>query len=242
MAEEVIIPDSAQNDNFKLNLKNLFTFLSSLDYLKSLEFSNAMRYMDSKQFYFTGEKQSLIMFVYSHTSFWVFITYLLLLLTAKMVFDVPTMYGVLAIGLVWLLFGFWFVNKYTWGDGYLWSVTRDFMVNIAIASVIISITTDFIILYLIPIGYKMLVEWANSGSKEGPLNILAESVIVWIQTLFKPAIKEINTNIKEFLPAYLSISAVKIFSFTVPAVYMFYLHKKRKNPQERLNNLLKRIS
>ena len=241
---ETIIPDmqGQSNEGIKLNLKNLFTFLSSLDYIKAIETSRALDTIDSRQFFFTAEKQSLLLFVYTHTSFWVFIAYLVIILTADLVFDIHPVLGVLSVSFIWLLFGIWFVNRYTWGNGYLWQIARDFMINLTISTIIISFTMDFIILYVLPFLYKTAVDWLQSGPKDGFLNAFAESALIWIESIIKPILDKVSMQVSTFLPVFLSISIFKSIAFLIPTLLMFYLHKKRKNLKKRLNELLKDIS
>ena len=239
---ETIIPDNSNNQELKLNLKNLFTFLSSLDYIKAIEKSSAFRYIDSRQLFFIGEQQSLLMFVYTHTSFYIMFAYLFMLFSVYVIFGIDPLYAVFLTSLGYLIFGIWFVNRYTWGDGYLWQVVKSFMLNLTMSAFVISIVMDLILLYLIPFAYNEAVKWLTEGSREGPLNQLAYEGISALVKLVSPLVKEYAPYMERYMLIYMISSPLKVIAFAVPTALMFYLHKIRKDPKKRLNRILQKIA
>ncbi len=234
--------DNSNNQELKLNLKNLFTFLSSLDYIKAIEKSSAFRYIDSRQLFFIGEQQSLLMFVYTHTSFYIMFAYLFMLFSAYIILGIEPLYAVFLTSLGYLIFGIWFVNRYTWGDGYLWQVVKSFMINLTMSAFIVSIVMDLLFLYLIPFAYKEAINWLMEGNKEGPLNQIAYQGISALVKLISPLVKEYSPYIEKYLFIYIIASPLKVIAFAIPTALMFYLHRIRKNPRKRLNKILQKIA
>ncbi|WP_457641305.1 hypothetical protein [Persephonella sp.] len=242
MAETIIPDNSGGQESLKLNLKNIFTFLSSLDYIRAIEKSSAFRYIDSSQLFFIGERQSLILFVYTHTSFWVLVAYIFMIISAHLILGIDPIYAILGISIAYLISGLWFVYRYTWGNGYLWQIVKSFMLNLTISAFVISVVIDITVLYLIPSIYDAAVKWLNSGSKEGPLNQLGHAGIQAVVEFIQPLMDKYMPEIKKYTVIYMIASPLKVIAFAVPTIVMFYLHRLRKDPKKRLNKILVKIA
>ncbi len=241
---DIIVPDNPDSLNVggKIDTKNTFTFLASLDYIKQLEESNVFEYFDTKSLYLTNEKQKVLTFVMSHFSFWALMFYLVGLSVGTFIFMYNPIYIVVAISILWMLFSFWFVNRYTIGNGILWAVVRDFMITATFLTFFISLALDITIFIVIPYFLDIANNWLTSGSKEGILNQWAVDVVSFTVAIFEPLIQTLTAKSKSILYAYSMVGVLKFLSFFIPTIYMFYLHNKRKYLKKVLNEKLKKLA
>ncbi len=140
--ENQVIVDEGKQEEVKLNFSNLFAFFSSLDYLRFLELEGAFEGIKSKELYYSYERIALAGFVLKHVVSAMAGVYFLILFAGHFLFNISPMTLAIFIAFSYTLLGFFLVERYTLGNGYLYVIFRDFLLNTLVFTFFVWILSD----------------------------------------------------------------------------------------------------
>ena len=239
MSERIsIIPDNDSRE-VKLSFRSLWSFLSSLDYLRFLELEGAFKNMNSGNLYYVEEKTELMNFVLRHVVLWINIAYILIIVSGYFFFRDKFLLMHFLFSFLYFLGGVWFVHRYTVGRGYLYMIVRDFLVFLSVFVFISWIVTEFITFWLIPKLWKAFEAWLfDPYSQQGAINEILYPTALYIYRMISPHVYDLFGT-KQFLVWYFLLAPVKVFSLSFPFIYFIIFLKVRRNPAENLDRILK---
>ncbi len=241
MSERIsIIPDSEEGREVKLNFNNLWSFLSSLDYLRFLEFEGAFRNLGSGNLYYVEEKTELLNFVLRHVVFWINLAYLIIIISGYFFFKEKFLLLHFIFSLLYFIGGIWFVHRYAVGRGYLYMVVRDFLMFLTVFVFLSWIITEFISFWIVPRLWKMFEIWLfDPYSRQGIINEILYPAAVFTYNLIKPHLYDLFGT-KKFLIWYFALAPVKVFSLTFPFIYFLFYSKLSGGYRENLDRILRK--
>ena len=241
MGERIsIIPDSEGGKEVKLSFRSLWSFLSSLDYLRFLELEGAFRTLGSGNLYYVEEKTELMNFVLRHVVLWINLAYLMVIVSGYFFFREKFLILHLVFSLLYFLGGIWFVHRYTVGRGYLYMVVRDFLVFLTAFVFLSWIVTEFFCFWLVPKLWKAFEVWLfDPYARQGFVNELLYPAASYIYGMIKPHLYDLFGT-KKFLIWYFALTPIKVFALTFPLVYFMLYSKLTGNHRETLNRILRK--
>jgi len=234
MSERInIVPDGGSGQEVKLNFRSLWSFLSSLDYLRFLEKEGAFANMNSADLYYQEEKTELIWFVFRHVVLWVNVAYFVIIVTGYFFFKDKFILMHLGFSLAYFLGGIWFVHRYTLGRGYLYQLVRDFLFWTTSAVFVSWVVTEFFSFWLIPRLWHLFVAWLfDPASQQGSISKLLYPVLLEIYKMIEPHVYNLFGT-KRFLVWYFALAPVKVFSIAFPYLYFLIYSRTRKSVLDR---------
>lgn len=234
-----IIPDSGSKE-VKLNFGSLWSFLSSLDYLRFLEREGAFKNLESESLYYVEEKTELMSFVLRHVVLWINIAYLIVIVSGYFLFKESFMYVHLIFSLIYFLGGVWFVHRYALGRGYLYLVVKDFLFFLTIFVFLSWLISEFLTFWLIPKLWKIFELWLfDPSSQVGAINEILYPVALEFYNAVKPHLYDLFGT-KKFLLWYFALAPIKVFAMTFPYFYFLIYSRYTKDPNRHLNKLLRK--
>ncbi len=241
MSERIsIVPDDSGGKEVKLNFRSLWSFFSSLDYLRFLELEGAFRTLRSENLYYVEEKTELMNFVLRHVVLWINLGYLLIIISGYFFFREKFLVMHLAFSLLYFAGGIWFVHRYAIGRGYLYMVVRDFLLWLTAFVFLGWVITEFATFWLIPKLWQMFEAWLfDPYSREGSINEILYPTALNIYNMIKPHLYDLFGT-KKFLVWYFALAPVKVFALTFPYPYFLIYSRFRKSPAHLLDRELKR--
>jgi len=235
-----IIPDSSNGQEVKLNFRSLWSFLSSLDYLRFLELEGAFRNLSSANLYYVEEKTELMGFVLRHVVLWINIAYIIIIISGYFFFREKFLIMHLVFSLLYFAGGVWFVHRYTVGRGYLYMIVRDFLMWLTAFVFLSWIIMEFISFWLVPKLWKLFEAWLfDPYSRQGVINEFLYPAAFWFYNLIKPHLYDLFGT-KKFLLWYFALAPVKVFALTFPFIYFLLYSKIFGSGKERLDRFLKK--
>ena len=241
MSERItLIPDSGGDKEVKLNLSNLWAFLSSLDYLRFLELEGAFRNLDSANLYYVQERTELMNFVLRHVVVWINLAYLIVIVSGYLFFKEKFLILHLLFSLLYFFSGILFVHRYAIGRGYLYMVVRDFLLWLTVFIVLSWIITEFFVFWIIPKLWKAFEIWLfDPRSQQGDINQILYPTALSLYSLIKPHLSDLF-GVKKFLLWYFALTPIKVFSLVFPYFYFLLYSRLTKDPNEYLDRELKK--
>lgn len=232
--EQLIIPEKSSYDEIKLNFKNFFSFLSSLDYLRFLEKEGAFKNVKSENLYYVQEKMELMHFVFKHIVFWINIEYFAIILFGYFIFKQNFLFLIILFAFSYFALGIWFVHRYTIGRGYLYLIVKDFLFYSGILAFMSSLVWEIILMVIVPVLWKLFEAWLfDPSSKEGFLNQVLYEPSLIIYNFLKPHIYNLF-GLRDFIKIYFALTPVKLFVIFSPYLYFLYYSKKKENEREEM--------
>ena len=226
--ENQVIVDEGKQEEVKLNFSNLFAFFSSLDYLRFLELEGAFEGIKSKELYYSYERIALAGFVLKHVVSAMTGVYFLVLFAGHFLFNVSPLTLAILVAFSYTLLGFFLVERYTLGNGYLYVIFRDFLLNTLVFTFFVWILSDTLLFYVLPKAWESFTNWFFTKG-EGNINKLFYEVLYDIITLLSPAISKFVEFAKPYFELYTLIAPVKAFSLLAIYAYFLYLSRARKD-------------
>jgi len=241
MSERImVVPDDGEGREIKLNFKSLWSFFSSLDYLRFLELEGAFRTIDSKNLYYVEEKMEIMTFVLRHVVLWVNVAYWIIVVAGYFLFMDKFLLFHLGFALVYLFGGIWVVHRYTIGRGYLYQLTRDFLMWTTVFVFLSWIISEFIALWLVPRLWKLFELWLfDPASQVGAINSILYPAALNAYWMIKPHIHDVF-GMKNFLLWYFVLAPVKVFSLSFPYIYFLLYSRVQGDPDRSLNAFLRK--
>lgn len=233
------MPDSGQQDT-KLSFKNIFAFLSSLDYLTFLEREGAFKELDQTYLYYTQEKTYMWIFILREYLKWVSFSYLLISFSLSFILKINFILSTIASAFFYGFFSLWIVHRYLWGSGYLYRVLRDFLWGSFLLSLLLWLGMELIMFTLFPHLWQSFENWLFSEKDPSFFTeILYPPSLYLYQTLEKFSS---NFDIfQDLLRNFFITLPIKVFAFLVPIVYLYYLRKYRQNSKAYIMYLIQRV-
>ena len=240
MSERIsIVPDSGGGE-VKLNFRSLWSFLSSLDYLRFLEYEGAFKTVSSSNLYYVEERTELMHFVFRHVVLWINLAYFLIIVSGYFFFKEKFFLMHLGFSLLYFVGGVWFVHRYTVGKGYLYMIVRDFLLWLTVFVLLGWIVVEFVSFWLIPKLWRVFEAWLfDPYSAEGVINRLLYPALLYFYNMVKPHVYDLF-GAKKFLVWYFALAPVKVFIFAFPLVYFLLYTRFKKSPSDELNRILKK--
>jgi len=240
MSERIsVVPDTGGSE-VKLSFKSLWSFLSSLDYLRFLELEGAFRHINSSNLYYQEEKTELMMFVVRHVVLWINVAYFVIILSGYFIFRDKFLILHLSFSVLYFLAGMWIVHRYTVGRGYLYMLVRDFLFWTTAFVLLTWIVSEFLSFWLVPKLWKMFEAWLfDPSSQQGTINKLLYPVCYEVYSLIKPHIYDLFGT-KKFIMWYFALAPVKVFSIGFPYAYFLIYSKTRKSTREALDTMFRK--
>ena len=219
-----IISESPSAEEVKLNFKNLFTFFSSLDYLRFLELEGAFEGIRSRELYYLGERAVLITFVIKKVVPSLSLLYWIFLVVLSFVYGFnPILVSLILTG-IYVFLGFLLVDRYTVGQGYLYLVFKDFLVHTLVFTFVTWVLGEVLLFWLLPKLWQMFLNWY--------LNVEGGVSYMFAEILYKYLNPILNRVMEVALPyvyVYMITSPVKVLSLSSVYLYFLYLSKRRKS-------------
>lgn len=240
MSNVQVIPDNKDAKDVKLNFKNLFAFLSSLDYLAFLEKEGAFRHMGSTEYlYYTEEKTQLWIFTMKEYLKWVSFTYLITGLTFSIVLKLNFIASTLISAFIYGVFSIWMVNRYLWGRGYLYNVLRDFLLASFLLSLVMWLGLELFLFITVPYAWNAFEKWLFTPDKSTLTQLIYTPALFFYLTI-KQYISTAEI-FKSLLKSFFLTLPVKVFTFLVPLVYFYYLRNKRQTTRDFWMSLIEKV-
>ncbi len=223
--EQPPVIDSFQSEEeVKLNFKSLFTFFSSLDYLRFLELEGAFENVKSRDLYYVGERASVIAFVIKKAVPSMTFLYWLFLIVLSLFYGFnPVVVSLVLIGF-YVFLGFLLVQRYTLGQGYLYVVFKDFLLHTLVFTFVMWILGDLLIFYLLPGLWRAFLDWYLNV--EGRFSYMIAEIAY---RFLNPVLNRLIEVLSPYVYLYLMTSPVKAMSLAGVYIYFHYLSKKRKS-------------
>ncbi len=226
--ENQVIVEEGKQEEVKLNFSNIFAFLSSLDYLRFLELEGAFEGIRSRELYYSYERIALAGFVLKHVVSAMTGVYFLVLFAGHFLFNVSPLTLAVFVAFSYTLLGFFLVERYTLGNGYLYVIFRDFLLNTLVFTFFVWILSDTLLFYVLPKAWEGFINWFFTKG-EGNLNEFFYQVIYDVISLLSPAVLKLIELAKPYVELYTLIAPVKAFSLLAIWVYFVYLSKARRD-------------
>lgn len=239
MSNLQVIPDSTSSADVKLSFKNLFAFLSSLDYLAFLEKEGAFRHMGSTEYlYYTEEKTQLWIFVFREYLKWVSFTYLITGLTFSLILGLNFIASTLISAFVYGLASIWIVHRYLWGRGYLYTVLRDFLWASFWLSLIMWLGLELFLFYTVPYAWFAFERWLFTPDKSTLTQLVYTPALFFYLTIKQYLHSEVFNNI---LNSFFITLPIKVFAFLIPIFYFYYIRRYRQTSRDYWMSLIRRV-
>lgn len=239
MSNFQVIPDSTSSADVKLSFKNLFAFLSSLDYLAFLEKEGAFRHMGSTEYlYYTEEKTQLWVFVFREYLKWVSFTYLITGLTFSLILGLNFIASTLISAFVYGLASIWIVHRYLWGRGYLYTVLRDFLWASFWLSLIMWLGLELFLFYTVPYAWSAFERWLFTPDKSTLTQLVYTPALFFYLTIKQYLHSEVFNNI---LKSFFITLPIKVFAFLIPIFYFYYIRRYRQTSRDYWMSLIRRV-
>ncbi len=220
-----VVPEGPHSEEeIKLNFRSLFTFFSSLDYLRFLELEGAFEDMKSGDLYYVGERASVITFVIRKVIPSMTLLYWIFLVSLSFLYGFNPVVVSLVLVSFYTFLGFVLVERYTIGQGYLYAVFKDFLLNTLIFTFVMWLFTDLFIFYVLPKLWQVFLDW-YLNVKGGISYMVAKSAY----RLFNPILNRVVEFITPYVHIYLFTSPVKALSLASIYVYFIYLSRRRRS-------------
>ncbi len=226
--ENQVIVEEGKQEEVKLNFSNVFAFLSSLDYLRFLELEGAFEGIKSRELYYSYERIALAGFVLKHVVSAMTGVYFLVLFAGHFLFNVSPLTLAILIAFSYTLLGFFLVERYTLGNGYLYVIFRDFLLNALVFTFFVWILSDTLLFYVLPKAWEGFINWFFTKG-EGNLNEFFYQVLYDVISLLSPVVLKLIEIAKPYVELYTLIAPVKAFSLLAIWAYFIYLSKTRRD-------------
>jgi len=208
----VIEDKHASEEEVKLNFRSVFTFFSSLDYLRFLELEGAFEDIESKELYYVGERAAVVTFVIK-----------------KIIPSLTLIY--------WIFFFILSFFYYTIGRGYLYLVFRDFLINTLIFTFAAWILTDIFVFYLLPRLWEAFLGWYTNVKGE-----MSYMVAKAVYSVLNPVFNRAAEVIFPYIYVYLYTSPVKVFSLAGVYFFFLFLSRQRRSRLQYKFNRFRKLS
>ena len=223
----VVTDSPGSEEEVKLNFRSLFTFFSSLDYLRFLELEGAFEDVRSSDLYYVGEKAAVITFVIKKVVPSMTFLYWLFLIVLSFFYGFNPVVVSLLLTAFYVFMGFLLVERYTIGQGYLYAVFKDFLLHTLVFTFVTWVLGELLIFYLLPKLWTFFLAWY--------LNIeggFSYTVAKMFYDILNPVLNRLIEFITPYVYIYLLTSPVKVFSLLSIYLYFLYLSRKRKSRLE----------
>lgn len=223
--QPTVVPEGPHTEEeVKLNFRNIFTFFSSLDYLRFLELEGAFEDMRSGELYYVGERAALITFILKKVVPSLTLIYLIFLIVLSYFYGWNPLIVSLVLTAFYVFLSFLLVERYTIGGGYLYLVFRDFLLNTLILTFVSWILGDILIFYVLPRLWELFLEWYLNV--EGRFSYMVAKIVY---TVLNPLFNRAVEFVYPYVQVYLFTSPVKAFSLAGVYLYFVWLSRRRRN-------------
>lgn len=180
--------------------------------------------MRSGELYYVGERAALITFVVKKVIPSLTLIYFIFLVVLSFFYGINPIVVSLVLTSFYVFLGFFLVERYTIGKGYLYSVFRDFLLNTLVLTFVSWILGDLLIFYVLPKLWNLFVSWYLNV--EGKFSLMVAKIVY---AVLNPIFNRAVEFIYPYVQVYLYTSPVKALSLAGVYLYFLYLSRKRKN-------------
>jgi len=233
----VIEDKHASEEEVKLNFRSVFTFFSSLDYLRFLELEGAFEDIESKELYYVGERAAVVTFVIKKIIPSLTLIYWIFFFILSFFYRFNPVVVALVLISVYTFLGFLLVERYTIGRGYLYLVFRDFLINTLIFTFAAWILTDIFVFYLLPRLWEAFLGWYTNVKGE-----MSYMVAKAVYSVLNPVFNRAAEVIFPYIYVYLYTSPVKVFSLAGVYFFFLFLSRQRRSRLQYKFNRFRKLS